>query len=100
MNSAFQQLTVCSVQSMLTRAIPFSAGIHVREDAQGIRVIKALSKIDYENRRYDMANKKLKNSETKAGIIISIVNPIMTLLMNMGIVAVIGVSAYFVSKNV
>ena len=72
----------------------------VREDAQGIRVIKALSKIDYENRRYDMANKKLKNSETKAGIIISIVNPIMTLLMNMGIVAVIGVSAYFVSKNV
>ncbi|MBQ2376786.1 MAG: ABC transporter ATP-binding protein, partial [Clostridia bacterium] len=28
----------------------------VREDAQGIRVIKALSKVDYENARYDRAN--------------------------------------------
>ncbi len=71
----------------------------VREDAQGIRVIKALSKVDYENARYDKANVKLRKSEAKAGIIMGIVNPIMTLLMNMGIVAVIGVSAYFVSTN-
>ncbi len=71
----------------------------VREDAQGIRVIKALSKIDYENRRYDVANMKLRKNETKAGIITGIVNPVMTLLMNMGIVAVIAVSAYFVSKD-
>ncbi len=72
----------------------------VREDAQGIRVIKALSKVDYENARYDKANMKLKQNETKAGIIMGIVNPVMTLLMNMGIVAVIAVSAYFVSEGV
>ena len=71
----------------------------VREDAQGIRVIKALSKIDYENERFDEANKRLKQSESKAGIIMGVVNPIMTLLMNMGIVAVIAVSAYLVSKG-
>ena len=71
----------------------------VREDAQGIRVIKALSKVDYENARYDKANKALKHNEAKAGIIMGVVNPIMTLLMNMGIVAVIAVSAYYVSKN-
>lgn len=71
----------------------------VREDAQGIRVIKALSKIDYENRRYDVANAKLMKNETLAGIITGIANPVMTLLMNMGIIAVIAVSAYFVSKN-
>lgn len=69
----------------------------VREDAQGIRVIKALSKVDYENARYDKANTTLRKNETKAGIIMGIVNPVMTLLMNMGIVAVIAVSAYFVS---
>lgn len=71
----------------------------VREDAQGIRVIKALSKIDYENSRYDKANKTLRRNETKAGIIMGVVNPIMTLLMNLGIVAVVAVSAYFVSNN-
>ncbi len=71
----------------------------VREDAQGIRVIKALSKVDYENNRYDKANKALKGRETKAGTIMGIVNPVMTLLMNIGIVAVIAVSAYFVSTG-
>ena len=71
----------------------------VREDAQGIRVIKALSKVGYENARYDKANINLKKNETKAGVIMGIVNPIMTLLMNIGIVAVIAVSAYFVSTG-
>lgn len=71
----------------------------VREDAQGIRVIKALSKIDYENARYDKANLILKKSEAKAGTIMGVVNPVMTLLMNIGIVAVVAVSAYFVANN-
>ena len=71
----------------------------VREDAQGIRVIKALSKINYENARYDRANQALKRHETKAGIIMGIANPVMTLLMNMGIVAVVAVSAHFVAKG-
>ena len=71
----------------------------VREDAQGIRVIKALSQVDYENSRYDKANAALRKDETKAGIIMGIVNPIMTLLMNVGIVAVVACSAYFVAKK-
>ena len=71
----------------------------VREDAQGIRVIKALSKVDYENARYDKANLTLKRNETKAGVIMGIVNPVMTLFMNMGIVAVVAVSASLVSKG-
>ena len=71
----------------------------VREDAQGIRVIKALSKVDYENGRYDKANMTLRRNESRAGIIMSVVNPIMTLLMNLGIVAVIAVSAHFVATN-
>lgn len=71
----------------------------VREDAQGIRVIKALSKESYESARYDKANMTLRRNETRAGTIMGVVNPVMTLLMNMGIVAVIAVSAYFVSLN-
>lgn len=68
----------------------------VREDAQGIRVIKALSKVEYENERFDKANHILKKRETKAGVIMGVVNPVMTLLMNMGIVGVIALSAYLI----
>ncbi len=65
----------------------------VREDAQGIRVIKALSKDKYEHKRYDKANLALVKNERKAGIIMASVHPIMNLFMNMGIVAVVALSA-------
>lgn len=70
-----------------------------REDVQGIRVIKALSKGEHENQRYDLVNKTLSNKERKAGIIMGVVNPIMTLLMNLGIAAVVAVAAFRVSKG-
>ena len=72
----------------------------VREDAQGIRVIKALSKVEYENGRYDKANMALRRAETRAATVMGAVNPFMTLLMNGGIVAVIAVSAGFVASGV
>ena len=72
----------------------------VREDTQGIRVIKALSKNDYENRRYDEVNLALSREERKAGTIMGSVNPIMTLLMNLGITAVVAVSAFTVAKGI
>ena len=71
----------------------------VREDVQGIRVIKALSKNDYEHRRYDAANKVLVGDEKRAGTVMSIVNPVMTMLMNVGIVAVVALSASRVANH-
>lgn len=71
----------------------------VREDVQGIRVIKALSKNDYENRRYSVVNENLSRAECKAGVIMGIPNPVMTLLMNLGICGVVLLSAYRVSEN-
>jgi len=72
----------------------------VREDTQGIRVIKALSKNDYENRRYDAVNLELSKEERRAGTIMGSVNPIMTLLMNLGITAVVAISAFTVAKGI
>ena len=71
----------------------------VREDTQGIRVIKALSKNDYENRRYDKVNARLSQKERRAGVIMGIPNPTMTLLMNLGICGVVALSAARVSEN-
>ena len=71
----------------------------VREDTQGIRVIKALSKNEYENRRYNEVNEKLSRDERTAGIVMGIPNPVMTLLMNLGICGVVALSAVRVSEN-
>ncbi len=71
----------------------------VREDSQGIRVIKALSKVGYEKRRYDEVNKNLVRDEKRAGIIMGSVNPIMTMLMNIGSVGVIAFGAWRVSQG-
>lgn len=70
-----------------------------REDTQGIRVIKALSKNEHENRRYDKVNAELSGQERHAGTIMGIVNPSMTLLMNLGIAAVVAVAALRVDKG-
>lgn len=70
-----------------------------REDTQGIRVIKALSKNEHENRRYDKVNAELSKQERRAGTIMGIVNPSMTLLMNLGIAAVVAVAALRVAKG-
>jgi len=84
------------------RGVPLYTGVQrlvdnmirvVREDIQGIRVIKALSKNDYENRRYDSVNSSLSHEERKVGTIMGVVNPVMTLLMNIGITAVVAMSA-------
>ncbi len=71
----------------------------VREDVQGIRVIKALSKDKYEHKRFDDVNKALVKDEKRAGTIMGSVNPIMTLLMNAGLVLVISMSASRVANH-
>ena len=68
----------------------------VREDCQGVRVIKALSKEEYECRRYDAVNGRLVSCERKAGITMALSQPLMTLFLNFGLVAVILVGAYLV----
>lgn len=71
----------------------------VREDVQGMRVIKALSKSGYEHSRYNEVNKELIRKETRAGVIMGTVNPIMSTLMNIGSVGVIALGAYWVGKG-
>ncbi len=71
----------------------------VREDAMGIRVIKALSKSEFEHKKYDEANSALSKDEQHAGIVMGSVHPIMDFLMNGGIAAVVAVSAFRISNG-
>ena len=71
----------------------------VREDAQGIRVIKALSKVDYEKRRYDATNRQLVADEKKASSTMALSNPLVTFFLNFGLVSVIVVGAFRVNGD-
>ena len=61
----------------------------VRENAAGVRVIKALSKSAYERGRFKRVNDDLTEKERTAEKTMALINPVMSLLLNLGIVAVI-----------
>ena len=65
----------------------------LREDFGGMRVIKALSKGSYEIDRFEEKNRTLSQSEQTASFTMSITHPVMNLLMNGGIAAVIALAA-------
>ena len=69
----------------------------VREDCQGVRVIKALSREEYEQRRFDAANKNLVANERKAGVTMALSQPLMSLFLNLGLVGVILLGAFLVN---
>ncbi len=65
----------------------------VRENIVGVRVIKALSKTDFEKERFDDSNNEVGKNDTSAAIIMGITSPVMQVLLNAGLVAVIFVGA-------
>ncbi len=69
----------------------------VREDAQGIRVIKALSRKQYEQSRYEKVNHQLQSDGLHASAVMGISNPVINLCLNLGLVAVLFVGAMRVS---
>ena len=91
-----------------TRTIPLYSKVQknvdsmvriVREDSQGIRVIKALSKKDYEQRRFDEANRNLVKIEKKVGYVTALSNPVMQVCLNLGLVCVVLFGAYRVNAD-
>ncbi len=71
----------------------------VREAISGIRVIKALSKVDYEKERFAGVNAQVVEKETRAGMTMAITNPMMNLLLNLGLTAVVVVGAFRVNAG-
>ena len=71
----------------------------VQENITGMRVIKALSKTEYEKTRFDDINKDLVEKDRKASVTMAITSPTMTLLINLGLSMVILVGAFRVNVN-
>lgn len=90
------------------KSIPMYAGLQdsldqfvrlVREDIAGVRVIKALSKTDYEREKFDAINNEVVKREKKAGMTMAVVNPAMNFFLNIGLVLVIVAGAWRVNQG-
>lgn len=71
----------------------------MRESISEIRVIKALSKTEYEKKRFGMANKEMLDRELHAGRVMSLSGPVMSFLLNLGLTLVVVVGAYRVNAG-
>ncbi|MDF2514434.1 MAG: transporter transrane region [Herbinix sp.] len=71
----------------------------VRENITGVRVIKALSKTASEKQRFSRINDEVVGKEQTAGITMAVTNPIMNLLLNLGLTLVVVVGAFRVNSG-
>lgn len=71
----------------------------VRENITGARVIKALSKSEYEKVRFEGVNQRVVNAETKANQTMAATTPLMNLFLNLGLTFVVLTSAYRVNEG-
>lgn len=81
-------------QSVLDRAV------HVlNENITGVRVIKALSKSEYEKGRFEQVNGELTEIDQKASLITAVTNPASTLVLNLGLTLVVVAGAFRVNAG-
>jgi len=66
----------------------------LREYVSGARVVRALSMSNHEMMKFDDANKNTVDSELKATITMSKINPMMNAVMNVGLVVVLVIGAF------
>ena len=71
----------------------------VQENVTGIRVIKALSKGQYEKSRFAGVNKDLSDIGQRAGMITSVSGPVSSVIMNLGLTLVVIVGAFRVNDG-
>lgn len=81
-----------------SRGIPLYAGVQqkldavvriMRENITGIRVVKALSKEDYERGRFGAANAAMADQDIRASTVMAIPGPFMQLCLNTGLTLVV-----------
>ena len=71
----------------------------MQENITGVRVVKALSKEEYEKARFNGVNQELMNVGQKAGLITSITSPISSAILNVGLTLVVVIGAYRVNSG-
>ena len=71
----------------------------MRENITGIRVVKALSKTEYEKRRFSRANREMADSDVAASTLMAVPSPFMQLCLNGGLALVVYIGAGRVNRG-
>lgn len=71
----------------------------MQENVSGARVVKAYVKEDYETERFEKANNELVSTQLDVLLLLSYMTPIMNIILNLSVVAVIKVSGIQVSAG-
>ena len=72
----------------------------IQENMTGVRIIKALSKTDYERARFAETNRDVVRAERKAERTMALANPMMTVFLYIGMALVIVLGAFRVDAGV
>lgn len=71
----------------------------MQENVSGARVVKAYVKEDYETERFEKANNELVSTQLDVLLLLSYMTPIMNIILNLSVVAVIKVGGIQVSAG-
>lgn len=71
----------------------------VKENIEGIKTIKALDKTNFEKEKFNKVNAEVSKLEGKAQKISGILNPILTFILDIGLVVVIYVGGMLAKNN-
>ena len=91
-------LFVISLYLVMSRSVPLYRSIQarldtvarvLRENLGGVRVIRAYARTDAENTRFGAANQTLADTALRVGRIASLLNPVTTLILNAGAIAIL-----------
>lgn len=102
-------IMICIVIGVSMRGIPLYNRVQnrldditrvLRENITGIRVIKALSKTEYETERFRSYNDNITNQDMKANTFMAIPGPTMQLCLNIGLTLVVFIGANRVNAGV
>ena len=105
---AVSLLTFLTITLVTRRGIPFYTQAQqavdtvvriLRENASGVRVIKALACQGRERDRFETANRASRRAEEQAGWVMAMTNPITDFLLNTGLTAVVLVGAVWVNAG-
>ena len=105
---AVSLLTFLTIWQVTRRGIPHYAAAQaagdtvvriIRENASGVRVVKALACQGRERQRFGEANETARRAEETAGCVMAAANPLTDLLLNTGLVLVVLVGALRVNAG-
>ena len=94
---AIPVLSVC-IYLILKHGFPFFEKMQIKldkvnaviqENLVNIRVVKSFVRGDFENKKFGVANRDLRNMSVKASSVVVLIMPVMQLVMNISIVAIL-----------